>query len=87
MDDVRRFVAVLSARVRDAHAAVEFGISRAQAYRLLDGARALSAISGAVADSTETSRVRDTGPARGRTCDPQAVVCRSRTLLHLRGRP
>ncbi|MEU8509712.1 hypothetical protein AB0C40_34540 [Streptomyces brevispora] len=51
MDDVRRSLAVLAARVRDAHAArvwtplgyddwasfcdAEFGISRAQAYRLL----------------------------------------------------
>ncbi|MFE9387611.1 hypothetical protein ACFYMO_30985 [Streptomyces sp. NPDC007025] len=65
MDDVRRSVAVLAARVRDAHAArvwlplghsswesycaAEFGISRAQAYRLLDVARALAAIHGAVA--------------------------------------
>ncbi|MFI1169617.1 hypothetical protein ACH4UM_40260 [Streptomyces sp. NPDC020801] len=60
MDDVRRSVAVLAARVRDAHAArvrtprgqpsweaycdAEFGISRAQAHRLLDVARALAAI-------------------------------------------
>ncbi len=52
LDDVRRSVATLAARVRDAHAArvwlplghsnwesycqAEFGISRAQAYRLLD---------------------------------------------------
>ncbi|MFG2631841.1 hypothetical protein [Streptomyces sp. NPDC048473] len=64
MDDVRRTVAVLAARVRDAHAArvwiplgfvswesyctKEFGISRAQAYRLLDVARALDAIQTAV---------------------------------------
>ncbi|MFB7595225.1 hypothetical protein [Streptomyces sp. NPDC056160] len=64
MDDVRRSVAVLAARVCDAHAAriwlplghsswesycdAEFGISRAQAYRLLDVARALAAIHGAV---------------------------------------
>ncbi|MFE4422401.1 hypothetical protein [Streptomyces sp. NPDC056817] len=63
MDDVRRSVAVLAARVRDAHAArvwvplghsrwasyceAEFGFSRAQAYRLLDVARALAAIHGA----------------------------------------
>lgn len=56
MDDVRHSVAVLAARVRDAHAArawlplrhsiweapcrADFGISRAQAYRLLDVARA-----------------------------------------------
>lgn len=79
MDDVRRSVAVLAARVRDAHAArvwaplghpsweaycaAEFGISRAQAYRLLDVARALAAIHGAVAAGTETSRTRDTDPA------------------------
>ncbi|WP_328777926.1 hypothetical protein OHT68_00325 [Streptomyces canus] len=79
MDDVRRSVAVLAARVRDAHAArvllplghgswesycdAEFGISRAQAYRLLDVARSLAAIRGAVAASTETSRARDTDPA------------------------
>jgi hypothetical protein len=78
MDDVRRSVAVLAARVRDAHAAhvwvplghsswesycdTEFGISRAQAYRLLDVARALTAIHGAAA-GTETSRTRDTDPA------------------------
>ncbi|MDL5206391.1 hypothetical protein [Streptomyces sp. ALI-76-A] len=59
MDDVRRSVAVLAARVRDAHAvrvwvplgygsweaycAAEFGVSRAQVYRLLDVARALAA--------------------------------------------
>nr|WP_119590263.1 hypothetical protein [Streptomyces scabiei] len=79
MDDVRRSVAVLTARVRDAHAArvwlplghsswesycdAEFGISRAQAYRLLDVARALAAIHGAVAAGTETSRTRDNAPA------------------------
>ncbi|MEU0219426.1 hypothetical protein ABZ281_31955 [Streptomyces sp. NPDC006265] len=78
MEDVRRSVAVLAARVRDAHAArvwvplghssweaycdAEFGISRAQAYRLLDVARALAAIHGAVDAGTETSRTRDTGP-------------------------
>nr|QIY77654.1 hypothetical protein HEP84_53570 [Streptomyces sp. RLB1-33] len=64
-------MAVLAARVRDAHAArvwlplghptweaycdAEFGISRAQAYQLLDVARALAAIHGAVAAGTETS--------------------------------
>ncbi|AVH61803.1 MULTISPECIES: hypothetical protein [Streptomyces] len=79
MDDVRRSVAVLAARVRDAHAArvwlplghgswesycdAEFGISRAQAYRLLDVAGALAAIHGAVDVGTETSRMRDTGPS------------------------
>ncbi|WP_329538321.1 hypothetical protein OG568_59300 (plasmid) [Streptomyces sp. NBC_01450] len=79
MDDVRRSVAVLAIRVRDAHAArvwtplghpsweayceTEFGISRAQAYRLLDVARALAAIHGTVAAGTETFRTRDTDPA------------------------
>ncbi len=74
MDDVRRSVAVLAARVRDAHAArvwlplghsswgsycrAESGISRAQAYRLLDVARSLAAIHGAITASTETSRRR-----------------------------
>ncbi|MFF3959865.1 hypothetical protein ACFYY1_42940 [Streptomyces sp. NPDC001890] len=63
---------MLAARVRDAHAArvraplgygswesycnTEFGISRAQAYRLLDVARALAAIHGAVTVGTELSR-------------------------------
>lgn len=79
MDDVWRAVAVLASRVRDAHAArvwlplghsgwesycdAEFGISRAQAYRLLDVARSLTAIHGAVAAGTETSRTRDSDPA------------------------
>ncbi|MFF1360238.1 hypothetical protein [Streptomyces sp. NPDC058297] len=78
MDDVRRSVAVLAARVRDAHAvrvwlplgydswesycASEFGISRAQAYRLLDVARALAAIHGAVTAGTEVSPARDSDP-------------------------
>ncbi|MEU6357469.1 hypothetical protein ABZ896_50600 [Streptomyces sp. NPDC047072] len=85
MDDVRRSVAVLAARVRDAHAAkvwiplgfasweaycgAEFGISRAQAYRLLGVARALSAIHGAVKIGTEASRTRDTGTAAGAALD------------------
>ncbi|MER8159953.1 hypothetical protein [Streptomyces sp. NPDC094472] len=85
MDDVRRTVAVLAARVRDAHAARvwlplgygsweaycdgEFGISRAQAYRLLDVARSLVAIHGAVAAGTETSRTRDTSPAAAAALD------------------
>ncbi|MCL3998222.1 hypothetical protein [Streptomyces lavenduligriseus] len=79
MDDVRRCVAVLAARVRDAHAArvwlplghsswesycdADFGISRAQAYRLLDVACSLAAIHGAVIAGTETSRTRDSAPA------------------------
>ncbi|MBP5880743.1 hypothetical protein F3K37_42330 [Streptomyces sp. LBUM 1477] len=78
MDDVRRSVAVLAIRVRDAHAArvwtplgqpsweaycdAEFGISRAQAYRLLDVARALAAIHGAVDVGTGLSRTRDSAP-------------------------
>ncbi|MES9558720.1 hypothetical protein [Streptomyces sp. NPDC094140] len=85
MDDVRRSVAVLAARVRDAHGVrvwlplgysswesycdAEFGISRAQAYRLLDVARALAAIHGAVAASTEMSRTRDTSPAAAAALD------------------
>ena len=80
MDDVRRSVAVLAARVNNAHAArvwvplgygsrascceAEFGISRAQAYRLLDVARALTAVHGAVAAGTETSRTRECGRRR-----------------------
>ncbi|MCX4869559.1 hypothetical protein OIC43_42675 [Streptomyces sp. NBC_00825] len=78
MDDVRRSATVLAARVRDAHAArvwlplghsswasyceAGFGISRAQAYRLLDVARALAAIRGAVTAGTEVSRTRDSPP-------------------------
>ncbi|WP_369384205.1 hypothetical protein [Streptomyces sp. cg36] len=85
MDDVRRSVAVLAARVRDAHAArvwvplghsswesycrAEFGISRAQAYRLLDVARALAAIHDAVAAGPETSRTRDSAPGAAAALD------------------
>ncbi|WP_345655345.1 hypothetical protein [Streptomyces tremellae] len=85
MDDVRRSVAVLAARVRDAHAArvwlplghsswesycqAEFGISRAQAYRLLDVARALAAIHGSVAAGPELSRTRDTDPGAAAALD------------------
>ncbi|MEV7684037.1 hypothetical protein AB0O64_36710 [Streptomyces sp. NPDC088341] len=85
MDDVRRSVAVLAARVRDVHAArvwlplghsswesycrAEFGISRAQAYRLLDVARALAAIHGAVAAGTDPSRTRDSDPAAAAALD------------------
>ncbi|MCG7527780.1 hypothetical protein MHW47_25515 [Streptomyces sp. OfavH-34-F] len=85
MDDVRRSVAVLAARVRDAHAArvwlplghstwesycrAEFGISRAQAYRLLDVARALTAIHGAVAAGPGLSRTRDTDPGAAAALD------------------
>ncbi|MFF0751994.1 hypothetical protein [Streptomyces sp. NPDC004267] len=80
MDDVRRSVAVLAARVRDAHAAriwlplghpswesycaAEFGISRAQAYRLLDVARTLGAIQAAVnVGAPPLSRTRGTPAA------------------------
>ncbi|MFJ4569075.1 hypothetical protein ACIP4U_36565 [Streptomyces caelestis] len=85
MDDVRRSVAVLAARVREAHAArvwiplgqpswesycdAEFGISRAQAYRLLDVARSLAAIHGAVTAGTETSRTRDSDPGAAAALD------------------
>ncbi|GAA1150356.1 hypothetical protein [Streptomyces javensis] len=85
MDDVRRSVAMLAARVRDAHAArvwvplghgswesycaAEFGISHAQAYRLLDVARSLTAIHDAVTAGTETSRTRDTDPAAAAALD------------------
>ncbi|MGV9690546.1 hypothetical protein ACWDUX_15690 [Streptomyces sp. NPDC003444] len=85
LDDVRRSVAVLAARVRAAHAArvwlplghgswtayyaAEFGISRAQAYRLLAVARALAAIHSAVTAGPETSRTRDTTPAAAAALD------------------
>ncbi|MFE2247949.1 hypothetical protein [Streptomyces lavendulae] len=85
MDDVRRSVAVLDARVRDTHAArvwlplghsswesycrAEFGISRAQAYRLLDVARPLAAMHGAVTTGPETSRTRDTDPSAAAALD------------------
>ncbi|MFB7919181.1 hypothetical protein [Streptomyces sp. NPDC056061] len=85
MEDVRRSVAVLAARVRDAHAArvwlplghsswesycaAEFGISRAQAYRLLDVARALAAIHDAVTADPDLSRTRDTDPGSAAALD------------------
>ncbi|MFH9656423.1 hypothetical protein ACH4MN_35270 [Streptomyces anulatus] len=85
MDDVQRSVAVLAARVRAAHAAqawllpgfaswesycgTEFGISRAQAYRLLDVARALAAIHDAIAAGPGTSRTRDSDPAAAAALD------------------
>lgn len=85
MDGVRRSVARLAARVRDAHAVrvwvplryaswesycgTEFGLSRAQAYRLLDVARALAAIHEAVTAGTEVSRTRDTGPVAAAALD------------------
>ncbi|MFD3664023.1 hypothetical protein ACFWVF_26125 [Streptomyces sp. NPDC058659] len=85
MDDVRRSVAHLAARVRAAHVArvwtplgygsweaycaTEFGISRAQAYRLLDVARALAAIHDAVAAGPGTSRTRDSDLAAAAALD------------------
>ncbi|MEU9646354.1 hypothetical protein [Streptomyces sp. NPDC048188] len=85
MDDVRPSVAVLAARVRAAHTArvwvplghsswesycaAEFGISRAQAYRLLDVARALTAIHDAVAAGPETSLTRGTDPGAAAALD------------------
>ncbi|MFI2433621.1 hypothetical protein [Streptomyces sp. NPDC018693] len=70
MDDVRRSLAVLAARVWHplghrrwaSYCDAEFGISRAQAYRLLAVARALAAIHGAVPVGTETSRTQDSDP-------------------------
>ncbi|MGW0536579.1 hypothetical protein [Streptomyces sp. NPDC003032] len=47
----------------------EFGISRAQAYRLLDVARSLAAIRGAIAAGAETSRTRDSDPAAAAALD------------------
>ncbi|WP_369169153.1 hypothetical protein AB5J49_15115 [Streptomyces sp. R28] len=50
----------------ESYCQAEFGISRAQAYRLLDVARALAAIHGAVNAGTEMSRTQRPGN-RGRT--------------------
>lgn len=85
MDGVRRSVALLAARVRDAHSArvwvplgygswgtycgTEFGMSRAQAYRPLDVARAVAAIHGAIEAGTEVSRTRDTGTGAAAALD------------------
>lgn len=46
----------------ESYCAGEFGISRAQAYRLLEVARALAAIQGAVTAGTGLSRMRDRLP-------------------------
>ncbi|MCZ0983731.1 hypothetical protein O1L60_43980 [Streptomyces diastatochromogenes] len=46
----------------ESYCATEFGISRAQAYRLLDVARALAAIHDAVTAGPETSPTRDSDP-------------------------
>lgn len=85
LEDVRRSVGVLASRVLAAHTArvwsplgyeswsaycgAEFGISRAQAYRLLDVARALGTIQAAVTAGTGVSRVRDTGPTTAAVLD------------------
>ncbi|MEK8141834.1 hypothetical protein NKH18_01780 [Streptomyces sp. M10(2022)] len=47
----------------------EFGISRAQAYRLLDVARALAAIHDTVAAGPDPSRMRDSDPAAAAALD------------------
>lgn len=47
----------------EAYCDAEFGICRAQAYRLLDVARAPAAIHGAIAAGTDPSRTRDTTSA------------------------
>lgn len=99
MDDVRRSVAVLAARVRDAHAArvwlplghdswesycrAEFGISRAQAYRLLEVARSLTAIHGAVTADPGLSRTRDTDPGAAAALD---YGLSQRALIDVSGR-
>jgi hypothetical protein len=91
MDDIRRSVAALAARVRDAHAArvwlplghsscesycdAEFGISRAQAYRLLDVARSLAPIHAAIAAGTDPSRTRDSEPAAAAALDYGLSQC------------
>lgn len=86
MDDVRRTVACsppasatltpLGSGHRSwaAYCAAEFGISRAQAYRLLDVARALGAIHGAVDAGTGTSRTRDTAPRQPWLCSTTACL-------------
>ncbi|MFE7428074.1 hypothetical protein [Streptomyces sp. NPDC057545] len=58
----------------ESYCAAEFGISCAQAYRLLDVARSLTAIHGAVTAGTELSRTRDTGPAASAALDYPATV-------------
>ncbi|MFE9413909.1 hypothetical protein ACFYN0_34765 [Streptomyces sp. NPDC006704] len=99
MDDVRRTVAVLAARVRVAHAArvwvplgyasweayclAEFEISRAQAYRLLDVARSLAAIDEAVTAHPGLSRMRDTPPADAAALD---YGLSQRALIDVAGR-
>ncbi|MFD3700348.1 hypothetical protein ACFWUZ_30195 [Streptomyces sp. NPDC058646] len=88
MDDVRRSVAVLAARVRDAHAVrvrvplglpswetycdAEFGLSRAHAYQLLDIARALAAIHDAVDAGPDRLACETPTPSRSTTVCPSA---------------
>lgn len=97
--DVQRSVAALAHRVRAAHAArvwvvlgygswaayaeAEFGVSRAQAYRLISIARTAGAIDTAVAVADPASRTRDTDP------DAQAALdygLSQRALLAVSGR-
>lgn len=52
----------------EAYCSAEFGISRAQAYRLLDVARALGTIQTAVT-AADPSRMRDTDPAAAAALD------------------
>ncbi|WP_256985415.1 hypothetical protein OG728_37260 [Streptomyces microflavus] len=68
MNDVRRTVALLAARIRAAHAARVWA-PLAQAYRLLDVARALAAIHDAVAARPGMSRTRDTNPGAAAALD------------------
>ncbi|MFJ8314241.1 MULTISPECIES: hypothetical protein [unclassified Streptomyces] len=104
--DVRRSVAVLAERVRAAHEArvwvalsqpswaayceTEFGVSRAQAYRLLDIARAADVILAAVtaADPAGLSRMRDTAEDSAATVAGAVVDfgLSQRALLAVAGR-
>lgn len=106
--DVRRSVAVLAERVRAAHAArvwvalaqpswaaycaAEFGISRAQAYRLLDIARTTGVIRAAVtaADPSDSlSRMRDIAEDSAATAAGAVAVdfgLSQRALLAVAGR-
>lgn len=53
----------------ESYCQAEFGISRAQAYRLLDVARSLTAIHGAVIAGTDLSRTRDSDPGAAAALD------------------
>ncbi|MEV7130595.1 hypothetical protein [Streptomyces sp. NPDC093260] len=61
----------------ESYCAVEFGISRAQAYRLPDVAHSLTAIHGAVTAGTETSRA-----VSGRSGDVAEITRRLAALAH-----